>query len=85
MRFPELHEPDWATRREIVRALVKQVEIDDQEVRVVYRVSPSLEKGPNRVLRNVVGGGTTPATRSNTQYGWIWVDDGGDPTTPVGA
>src|SRR5262249_54444562 len=26
-----------------------------------------------------------PATRSNTQYGWVWVDDGGDPTTPVGA
>ena len=45
----ELHEPDWATRREIVRALVKQVEIDDQEVRVVYRVSPSpFEKGPQQ-------------------------------------
>jgi hypothetical protein len=26
-----------------------------------------------------------PATRSNTQYGWVWVDDGGEPTTPVGA
>src|SRR6516165_1720151 len=26
-----------------------------------------------------------PATRSNTQYGWVWVDDGRDPTTPVGA
>jgi predicted TIM-barrel fold metal-dependent hydrolase len=26
-----------------------------------------------------------PATRSNTQYGWVWVEDGGDPTTPVGA
>lgn len=25
-----------------------------------------------------------PASRSNTQYGWIWVDDGGTPTTPVG-
>ncbi len=25
-----------------------------------------------------------PATRSNTQYGWLWVDDGNDPTTPVG-
>jgi site-specific DNA recombinase len=45
----ELQEPDWATRREIVRALVKQVEIDDQEVRVVYRVSPSpFERGPRQ-------------------------------------
>jgi predicted TIM-barrel fold metal-dependent hydrolase len=26
-----------------------------------------------------------PASRSNTQYGWIWVDDSRDPTTPVGA
>jgi site-specific DNA recombinase len=45
----ELQEPDWATRREIVRALVKQVEIDEQEVRIVYRVSPSpFEKGPQQ-------------------------------------
>ena len=22
---------------------------------------------------------------SNTQYGWLWVDDGRDPTLPVGA
>lgn len=25
-----------------------------------------------------------PASRSNTQYGWVWVDDGRAPTTPVG-
>jgi predicted TIM-barrel fold metal-dependent hydrolase len=24
-------------------------------------------------------------TPSNTQYGWIWVDDGGEPTVPVGS
>jgi len=22
---------------------------------------------------------------SNTQYGWVWVDDGHEPTVPVGA
>ena len=44
-----LQEPDWDTRREVVRALVKQVEIDEQEVRIVYRVSPSpFERGPQR-------------------------------------
>ncbi len=32
---------EWLTKREIIRALVKRVEIDDQEVRIVYRVSPS--------------------------------------------
>jgi uncharacterized protein len=26
-----------------------------------------------------------PTTRSNTQYGWLWVEDGGVPTMPVGA
>ena len=45
----ELQEPDWDTRREVVRALVKQVEIDEQEVRIVYRVSPSpFEGGPQQ-------------------------------------
>jgi site-specific DNA recombinase len=36
-----LREPDWEIRREIVRALVKQVEVDEGEVRIVYRVGPS--------------------------------------------
>src|SRR3954453_21752651 len=45
----ELQEPDGNTRREIVRALVKKVEIDEQEVRIVYRVSPSpFEGGPQQ-------------------------------------
>jgi site-specific DNA recombinase len=35
-----LHEADWLTRREIIRALVKQVEIDQEQVRVVFRVNP---------------------------------------------
>jgi site-specific DNA recombinase len=42
---------DWLTRREIIRALVKRVEIDDQEVRIVYRVSPSpFENRPQQGL-----------------------------------
>jgi site-specific DNA recombinase len=35
-----LHEADWSTRREIIRALVKRVEIDQEQVRVVFRVNP---------------------------------------------
>ena len=31
---------DWATKREIMRALVRRVEIDKQEVTVVFRVGP---------------------------------------------
>src|SRR5271165_718720 len=45
----ELQEPDWDTRRNVVRALVKKVEVDEQEVRIVYRVSPSpFEGGPQQ-------------------------------------
>src|SRR6516165_375490 len=44
-----LQEPDWDTRREVVRALVKEVEVDEQEIRIVYRVSPSpFERGPQQ-------------------------------------
>jgi site-specific DNA recombinase len=31
---------DWASRREVIRALVKRVEVGDEEVRVVYKVNP---------------------------------------------
>ena len=36
-----LSDADWNTRRNIVSALIKQVEIDQQEVRVVYRIEPT--------------------------------------------
>jgi site-specific DNA recombinase len=35
-----LHDADWQTRREIIRALVKRVEIDQEQLRVVFRVNP---------------------------------------------
>ncbi len=35
-----LDEADWSTRREIIRALVKRVEIDQEQVRVIFRVNP---------------------------------------------
>jgi site-specific DNA recombinase len=35
-----LDQLDWTTRRAIVRALVKQVEVDDEEIRVVFRIGP---------------------------------------------
>ena len=41
----ELQEPDWDTRREVLRALVKKVEIDEQDIRIVYRISPSPFEG----------------------------------------
>ena len=35
-----LDRADFTTKREIIRALVKRIEIDQQDVRVVYRISP---------------------------------------------
>ncbi|KPK76782.1 MAG: DNA recombinase [Phycisphaerae bacterium SM23_30] len=31
---------DWMTKREIIRSLVKQIEVEEESVRVVYRVPP---------------------------------------------
>ena len=35
-----LDQSDWSTRRAIIRALVKRVEIDEEDVRIVYKISP---------------------------------------------
>ena len=46
-----LGEADWRTRREVIRALVKRVEIDESEVQVVYKVRPCpFAEGPERGL-----------------------------------
>jgi site-specific DNA recombinase len=37
---------DWAMKREIIRALVRRVEIDKQEVTVVFRVGPDPHRHP---------------------------------------
>jgi site-specific DNA recombinase len=37
----DLGQADWSTRRDVIRALVKRIEIDGKEVRVVYRVDLS--------------------------------------------
>ncbi len=61
-----LDQTDWMARREIIRALVKRVEIDDESVRVVYRVSPS--SGPDdpngKVLQHCRRRDTSPLWRS---------------------
>ncbi|MFH1108239.1 MAG: recombinase family protein, partial [Planctomycetota bacterium] len=42
---------DWATRRELIRTLVKRVEIEKENVRVVYRLSPSSQsKDPDGAI-----------------------------------
>jgi site-specific DNA recombinase len=36
-----LQHSDWHTRREIIRAVVKRVEVDAETIRVIYRISPA--------------------------------------------
>jgi site-specific DNA recombinase len=43
-----LGQADWATRREVIRALVKQIEIGEEDIQIVYRVPPvPFEEGPD--------------------------------------
>jgi site-specific DNA recombinase len=83
----ELEGPDWDTRREIVRALVKQVEVDEKEVRIVYRVSPSpFEGGPQQGYSQHCWGRDQPDTfeRLPALRAGRMVRTGG-PTPPEGA
>jgi len=46
-----LEKADWATRREIIRAVVKQIEVDAEEVLIVYKVgSDPFDLAPARGL-----------------------------------
>ena len=40
---------DWLTRRESIRALVKQIEVSDEQMRIVYRVAHTPEDNPSRL------------------------------------
>jgi site-specific DNA recombinase len=42
----KLHEADWQTRRDLIRTLVKRVEIDQEQVHVIFRVGPHTPSTP---------------------------------------
>jgi site-specific DNA recombinase len=58
-----LEAADWSTRREIIRTLVSRVEIDQQQVRVVFRVPPNpfVSSPSHDVLQHCGRGAFTPA------------------------
>ena len=58
-----LEAADWSTRREIIRTLVSRVEIDHQQVHVVFRVPPHpfVSSPSHDVLQHCGRGGFTPA------------------------
>jgi len=56
-----LQEPDWARDREIVRALVKAVEVGEQEVRsCIGSVHPLLKGPPTSELATLLGRAAAP-------------------------
>jgi site-specific DNA recombinase len=57
-----LKEADWTTKRDIIRALVKRVEVEKGEVNVVFRVDPlPFDSGPPRGHMPHCWWGFTPA------------------------
>jgi site-specific DNA recombinase len=53
---------EWRTRREIIRALVRQVEIDQHQVTVVFRMPPtSTNSGPDSGILPDCRRGVEPA------------------------
>jgi site-specific DNA recombinase len=59
-----LKDADWSTRREILRALIKHVEVGEDVIRVVYKVSPvPFDRGPIRGHSQDCWRGGHPALR----------------------
>ena len=58
-----LDRADWSTRRAIIRAVVKRVEIDEEQVRVIYKVAPTAvtETPQNESLHHCLGRAQRPA------------------------
>jgi site-specific DNA recombinase len=54
-----LEAADWATKRDVIRTLVRRIEIDDDRVRVVFRVDPPPSDGgaSRRLLQHCPGRG----------------------------
>ena len=57
-----LEEADWASKRDLIRALVKRVEVAPNEVNIVFRIDPYPEviQTPKKKVCNFVGGVVSP-------------------------
>jgi site-specific DNA recombinase len=57
-----LDHADWATRRALIRAVVKRIEIEDEDVRIVYKISPEplVPEGRDRILQHCSRRADTP-------------------------
>jgi site-specific DNA recombinase len=68
-----LAKADWNSKREMIRALVKRVEVGEEAVKVVYRVDPGpFEGGPERGRMQHCWRGDHPALR-RTLFGVVYL------------
>ena len=56
-----MEEADWASKRDLIRTLVKRVEVARDQVNIVFRVDPySSDADPEKKVGNFVGGVVSP-------------------------
>jgi hypothetical protein len=56
-----LEAADWASKRDLIRALVKRVEVAQNDVNIVFRIDPYPgDNDPEKKVGNFVGGEATP-------------------------
>src|SRR5690349_12138703 len=61
-----LDDADWTTRRNLIRLLVKRIEISEHDINIVFRVpldsqKPEPPRSSNRILQHCLHGGDGPA------------------------
>jgi site-specific DNA recombinase len=68
-----LHLADWSTRRDIIRALVKRVEIDQEHVHVIFRINPLTPSSPSEKNTQSLQhcGGRADGTLRDTAVGGV--------------
>lgn len=78
----KLDEGDWLLRREVIRTLVKRVEVDHEQVRVVFRVPPDpfVPHPEQDVLPHCRRGDLTTARQHRAP--WIGANSGAETSKP---
>jgi site-specific DNA recombinase len=69
-----LAEADWMTRRELIRTLVKRVEVNQEQVNVIFRIGPTTPSTPSdhhtQSLPHCGGRGFLPCWQMLRSMGW---------------
>ena len=67
-----LNGADWTVKRDIIRTLVRRIDIDGQHVRVVFRIGPGPQDGTaaRRVGQHCLGRGRSLGGRAAHDPGW---------------